>query len=233
MTIGIYCLQFEGTDQVYIGKSKHIEKRYKEHVYLLKNNQNSFKLQKAYEEFGLPTIKVLIEDIEENLDDLEKSAIEVYNSYISGLNSTAGGTESVGGFAGTEAPRAKWDKEQIIQVLNLLIDTSLIPYARISEISGISVSSIRDIASNRTHIWLKEELPKEYELLLSLKNKRKSYKKCAKALGIVYPILLSPSGKVYQVDNIVQFAKEHTLNSTSLGRVLRGTQVTHNGWKLQ
>lgn len=62
MTSGIYLLTFEKSsprdNRYYIGKSKDIERRYKEHCTALKNGTHYVKLQKSYTGV-LPSIKCL------------------------------------------------------------------------------------------------------------------------------------------------------------------------------
>lgn len=36
--VGIYKLNFRGTDQVYIGQSIDVDRRYKQHLYYIENN---------------------------------------------------------------------------------------------------------------------------------------------------------------------------------------------------
>jgi len=42
--------------------------------------------------------------------------------------------------------------------------------------------------------------------------------------------LISPSGKIYQFSCIGAFAKEHGLNATSLGDLVKGKKKQHKGW---
>jgi group I intron endonuclease len=231
VTIGIYCLQFEGTDKVYIGQSKHIEKRFKEHLYALRLQQGSEKLQKAYNIFGPPTFSILIEETnEDNLNDLEINAIEVYNSYINGLNSTTGGTESVGGLAGLESSNLKYTKDQLLECFLLLTDPHTHKY--IAEITNISISTVRDIATGRTHKWLQIEYPEIYADIKKANILRQSIRSSAKGKGIEYPEIMSPEGTVYKVENITKFASEHKICKAYLGKVLRRQRPSYKGWIL-
>ena len=44
MTIGIYLLRFNGTHKVYVGQSINIEKRYTDHLYVLKRGLGTYKM---------------------------------------------------------------------------------------------------------------------------------------------------------------------------------------------
>ncbi len=231
MTIGIYCLKFEGTDKVYIGQSKHIEKRFKEHLYVLGLQQGSGKLQKAYNNFGPPTLSILIEETnEDTLNDLEINAIEVYNSYIEGFNSTTGGTESMGGLAGLESSNLKYTKDQLLECFLLLTDSHAHKY--IAEITNISIYTVRDIAIGRTHKWLQIEYPEIYADIKKANILRQSIRSSAKRKGIEYPEIMSPEGTVYKVENLTKFASEHKTCRSYLGEVLRKHRPSYKGWKL-
>lgn len=54
MTIGIYRLCFNGTDQCYVGQSVNIEKRYKQHLSSFINNKANPKMMEAYIQYGNP-----------------------------------------------------------------------------------------------------------------------------------------------------------------------------------
>ena len=73
MKSGIYCLSFEGTDSVYIGKSVNLESRSYSHEWNMKKQKASKKLQDAYNTYGLPIFTVLEYCNEKDLYNLEKS----------------------------------------------------------------------------------------------------------------------------------------------------------------
>lgn len=230
---GIYILRFKNTDKVYIGKSKHINKRFKEHLYLLKNNMASIKLQEAYVKYGTPSLEVLIEEDDQSLlDSLEREAIEIFDSMNNGLNSTLGGTFSVGGLGGLNSPVLKYSEDQIIYCLDLLINPKLLKYKDISTLTGISEDSIRDISSGRSHIWLKSSYPKKYATLEKMKELRISNRRSIGSITNSIYKVISPYGKVFSITNITAFAKEQGLERNRLGKLLRGSILTYKGWKV-
>jgi hypothetical protein len=48
----------------------------------------------------------------------------------------------------------------------------------------------------------------------------------------IYPLIQDPDKKVYKVEKISKFAKEHNLDSGALSKLFNGKQNTHKGWKL-
>lgn len=121
MTIGIYCLQFKGTDKVYVGQSVNIEKRYQQHKYALKNEQAAKKLQKAYREYGMPTLLVLTESVITELDSLEQEAIILYNSINAGFNLSTDNSQPPR-LRGENNGSSKFSNSQIEEAFLLLID---------------------------------------------------------------------------------------------------------------
>ena len=74
MTSGIYELTF-AKDVTYIGKSINIDNRFKEHVSNLLRNKAAAKMQAAYKQHGLPTIKVLLACHPDHIDIMETGFI--------------------------------------------------------------------------------------------------------------------------------------------------------------
>ena len=81
MTSGIYELTF-AKDVTYIGKSINIDNRFKEHVSNLLRNKAAAKMQAAYKEYGLPTIKVLLECHPDHIDIMETGFISQLHSQL-------------------------------------------------------------------------------------------------------------------------------------------------------
>lgn len=90
MVSGIYMIQNVKTNQKYIGQSINIEKRLKDHLKKLKNNnhENDF-LQKSFNKYQEKNFKVFIlttfdnktSFLKEVLNDSEKFFIRAYNTY--------------------------------------------------------------------------------------------------------------------------------------------------------
>jgi len=229
MTIGIYILKFHGTDKVYVGQSLRIEERFNKHKLKLTNGLANYKLMDAYSKYGYPILEVIVEtDIDEDLDTLENEAIEIYDAVNNGfnINSKAGGGGI--GLQGEAHGNSRYTNSDILKVFKFLIED--ISFKDILSNTGVSLHTIRDISKGKTHRWLKNEFPIEYEKMLLLKGNRE--KNTAKDRGIIYNPILSPEGKLYTIDNLTAFAIKYNLNPSHLSGVLHGLRKTHKGWKL-
>lgn len=235
MTCGIYRLYFKGTDRVYIGQSVNIEKRYRQHTLSMEKGISNYKLQEAYIMYGHPSIEILDECSIEDLDTVEDECISIWNSVNYGFNlyTTANEAPTYKGFG---SGNSRYTKEQIVQVFNLLVDTDM-PFSDIQTYTGVPSDTTSNISSLVSHIWLKEEYPQKYLLLVSKWGNRSNYtvvsdKLSAKAKGIVYPSIRSPEGIIHTIDNAYKFAKERGLAPNHFQEVLNGHRKSHKGWKL-
>ena len=97
MTSGIYCITNLVNDKRYIGQSKNIEVRFKDHFSRLRRNAhpNSY-LQNSFNKYGESNFSfdVLCKCCEEDLDAEEKKLIKLYDTYNQGFNLTEGGEVS-------------------------------------------------------------------------------------------------------------------------------------------
>lgn len=229
MTIGIYILRFNGTEKVYIGKSKSIENRFTKHKYRMRNNKANYKLMEAYKLYGFPTIEILLECTEEELEDLENEAIEIFDAVNNGLNINTKSSGGIGLF-GDKHSNTKYSNELVEQVFFEII-TNKYCFKDIEIKYGMHIDTIRDISKCKSHKWLKDKYPKEYVILESLvgtRNKGIS----AKQRNIIYPNVVSPTGEIFNIENISEFARQYGLNKSHLCGVLNGKRKTHLGWKL-
>lgn len=237
MTIGIYKLQFED-GSFYIGRSINIESKHKDHSSMLKRNVSGCrKLQLKYNTLkSLPTLSILeLCDIN-NLKDREVYWISKLDAVNSGLNILPGGEDVQ---VGEAHHSSKYSNSQIVEVIKLLgVDyTSEITHEKISEITGVSISIIKDVIQGRAHTWAKEEYPSIYEAMLNNKSIRKSnslknLNPFANKKTIVYPEIISPDKIVYQVEHLTNFCKEHGLTPSNLSKVFKGERAHHKGWRL-
>lgn len=230
MRSGIYLLEFNNTDKVYIGQSKDLDTRARTHFTKLKNGKSSEKLLTAFKLYGMPKFKIILECSIDELDSNELAAIEVYDSINNGFN-TVLGTGYRSELCGENAGNAKYTNDNIELAFNLLIDGYL--HSDITNITGISRGALSDISSGKSHRWLKDKFPEKYNKLEELMHSRRFLRRTAEAQNKVYPPIVSPEGTVYNVKSIRGFAREHGLNYSSLGRVLRRQAKEHKGWKLQ
>lgn len=228
MTIGIYRLIFNGTDKTYIGQSVDVARRYKDHLYLLSKGLGAIRLQNAYNKYGSPTIEIIEETTRDKLSDRENYYINKYNSYNNGYNSLEFAEQvPINTASGTEAPAAKYTKEQILEVFYYITDT-LYTAEKISELTCVSACIVHYIKLGTGHLWLREIDPIKYDKYII----HREHGNACSNKGISYPKLMSPTGKLINITNRNKFAKENGLDSGALGRVLRGTAKSHKGWRL-
>jgi len=89
MNCGIYEIINTINNKRYIGKSKDIDNRWKQHINLLsKNKHHSIKLQRAWNKYGNDSFEFNILEItnQDKLPALEKSYIEKLDSFKNGYN---------------------------------------------------------------------------------------------------------------------------------------------------
>lgn len=235
MTCGIYKLLFTGTYKVYIGQSVNIEKRFKEHCNNLKSNHSNNKLHDAYLLYGLPYLEVLSECTIEELDTQEDECIDIYNSVNNGFNIHYTSNQAPS-YTGYGYGNSKYSKDSIINVFMLLVNTNK-AYTTIESMTGIPSATICNISLGKSHVWLKEEYPIEYDALINTSISRDSYtivsnKLSAEAKGIIYPKIKSPEGTIYTITNAYKFAKSNGLAPNHFQEVLNKHRKSHKGWKL-
>lgn len=232
MTIGIYLLKFQGTNKVYVGQSVNIEYRYKKHIQALKRGTANYKLQEAYKIYGIPELITLCDNL--NIDELnsnEELAFNIFDSINNGFNiCNKANIHEIG----ENNPTAKYSNNQIEEAFHLLFDLSK-RYKDIADITKISISTVRHIANKEAHVWLSTKYPDKYAELSNLKILRKKEVAKLNSKNIERPLIVSPDGIVYKIDNVAQFAKQHNLDSSCLTKVLnkKPKYKSHKGWKLQ
>lgn len=223
MTIGIYKLNFSN-GAFYIGQSIDIERRFSAHLYTLKNNTSSAKLQKAFEITGLPSLEILVECTEEELDSIEKEAIEIFNATTEGLNSSVGGnhTQSKDGKSCYLLSHELDIYRNILQ--DLITDTTC---KKISEKFNVTLDIVLQISSLKSHSWLAEDLPEEYSILEKINTiGRKVYFSKLANIDIV-----SPEGPVH-IKNLHEFCAGDKVKYTGLYHVIKGIKTSWHGWRL-
>jgi len=236
VTIGIYCLEFEGTDKVYIGQSVNIERRFKQHINYFKIEEANKKLMEAFKLYGYPRLKILVECNIEELNNLEVEAIQIYDSINRGFNILNQATYKSTNI-GEDSSNSIYSNNQIIDVLNHLSDNEIITYKEISLLTGMSETNIRKIVSGDTYLWLKDKYPIKYQKMLNNIKSRATISRSkghsAKGRGIVYPSILSPEGVIYSnIDNASKFAEKHSLSNVQLCKLFNQKILSHKGWKL-
>lgn len=224
MTCGIYILKFKGTDKVYVGLSKDIERRFRSHTYNFKNSLSESKLQQAYVEYGMPSLLVSCECLEEELGECEKEAIEIYNSINNGFNSREGGT--IGASLTTQGElnhKARHSKEVYLKVFNLLVDSD-ISYKDISVEAGCSIQIVDHMSSGVSHrAWLEAEYPDRYKVLISKLHTRQN-------ISVVF---ISPKGEEVRTSSLLELSIQEGIPKSALSKLNTGELQEYKGWKLQ
>lgn len=226
MISGIYLLRFSN-NAIYIGQSKDIYRRFTTHCNKLnKGTHANSKVSSTYAKYGLPSLEILTECSDKELDAYEAEAIEIFNSIDNGLNiAPAAGAFPL--LLGETNGFSKYSDADIILAAEYLSDNLDQPLKISSTILGIPYSTVKNIANGTSHKWLSNKIPEKYSKLLAYKGKR-TINSCTNK-GLIYKIV-SPDNITYNVTNISQFAKEHNLNAGALGEVLRGNVRQHKGW---
>lgn len=116
-----------------------------------------------------------------------------------------------------------YDKDKYIQVMLLGMDISN-TQPIIKSKTGLNISVIRNILYGINHLYLKDEYPIEYGIMLSNKGKR--------VKGVKYPDVVSPEGELFEVTNATQFAKNKGLLVPNFHRLLKRGALSYKGWTL-
>lgn len=237
MTIcGIYKLEFDGTDKVYIGQSADIVRRFKEHLYNLATGIASAKLQNGFKQYGIPKLTILSECTSEELEEQEQESIEIYNSVNNGFNSIHI-TDRVVGLQGYNHGSCIHTEKELVAILTYLVNYPNFSYKEISSILQVSINTVAQIAGLRSHIWLKDKYPEMYSILVNLKNTRNKIngiledKRSNGSKGKVYKVI-SPDNTIHSVSNIRAFCRDNNLHNGCVTEVLSGKRKTHKGWRL-
>lgn len=217
-------------DLVYVGQSINIKDRVSHHFTALRCNKHyNYKLQEAYQMYGLPEVYTLEYSKSDSLDSLEFQWIREFDSCINGLNIR---DEEEHVLRGPNSNSAKYTEEQVLKVFKMLQDPSN-SYKSISEASDVPIGNINQISKGSSHVWLKEKYPTEYEAMISLKGTRNGKQNSRQGLyGIGYPDIVSPTGEVFKnVGNLSAFCKQHNVPVQYMRRLLSGERKSPvGGW---
>lgn len=222
MTCGIYLLKFNGTDKVYVGQAVNIEKRYLRHLYQFSTGLGSKKMMEAYQEYGEPSLTILLECTQEELCENEQAAIEVYDAVSNGFNSIDAQQHSI--VTGEAHGMSKYSNEMIEKAFFLLLDRPDLRQKEVADLVGIPEKVVNLISCGINHRWLKDKYPEQYDRLVIPK-------KTGPKITGKYRVLVSKEGREYVVDNIKQFAEAHGLSPSAVGALMRGERKKlRSGW---
>lgn len=224
----IYKLVFKG-GETYVGKtSRSIPERYKEHCKdIIGNTHCNHKILTTYEKYKeLPSIHLVEECTYEVLNNREVYWIKELNAYTEGLNCTKGGD---GPASGEDNPSAKYTLDDYVAVLYFIAYTEDMSLRQISEELDVSLKVVEHISSCTSHQYLKEIHPIEYSILENkLRSKVYKYPR-----SYTYPNLKGPDGTIYTINNLLRFSKEHSLDNSSLSKLIKGRLLQVKGFTLE
>jgi len=231
MLAGIYALYWQEQDLVYIGQSQNIKERFKEHLRKMRNNTHTnYKVQNTYDSYGEPNLEIIELTTLDTLNDLEVYWTKEFNSIAKGLNIVEAGQVGYGPYSNY----SKYSKLQILKIFRELCSrSSFISFKVLGERHNVSISTIKDIHSGKSHIWLKDRYPILYSRMKSYQKHRYINRQNLRTHKVEIPIILSPEGLEYSISNIREFARDNNLSNTHLGSVLRGERKSHKGWTLK
>ena len=227
MTIGIYSLFLGEANRYYIGQSIDIERRVIQHKYLLNSNKHyNHKMQNTFNKNKVFMHETIVECRISELDSKEIEYINNLNSTLNGYNTTGGGKSA----RGLEHGSCKYTEEQITNAFILLQDPHN-SFDFISEITELTVSSVRHLSRRETHKWLDELYPEYSANLIFLKDAKVRNSISNKALNHKFTALRDPSGIIHKVEpTIALFSRINNLDPNKVGALLLGNRKTHRGW---
>lgn len=230
MTCCIYMLYWN-IDKPYIGQTINFNNRMIKHKSEIKTGTHkNYKILNEFHTYNtLPNIEILEECSSSELNTLEEVYIKEFDSINAGLNIISGGY-SVG--LGTNNPKSKYSREQLILAFNLLVDPRL-GFNDIASITKINRSTINQIANGHQHIWLIEEFPEVYHTIALVRADRTKLVQTVEYKGTKYPPVLSPDGETVEINTSLDvFCKQQGLQNTNMYKLFKKKILQHKGWKL-
>lgn len=155
---GVYMFENNINHHKYIGASKHIEQRYKEHLRDAEGEaQKNKTLYRAFYKYGIEnfTFSVIEECKPKERFEREKYWIEYYNTYKDGYNETKGGEglEGAPHLKGDNHPNSLISEAIASKIIQDLANTRL-SFAQIAKRYSYSEDIVKDINVGKTHKYL-------------------------------------------------------------------------------
>lgn len=219
MTIGIYSLYWEDQDLIYIGQSQCIEKRFSNHISLLKMNiHTNYKVQDTYNKYGIPKLHILEVCSLNQLNELEIVWQKEFNS-LSSLDLIEAG---ISGGKGLHGSSSKYSRIEILKVFRKLY-SSKYSQKEIAEICKVNLSLVKSINLQRVHFWILEKYPILSNRMVLNRNSIHKNKTTGNLVRghSTYPTVISPDNKNFTILNIGLFCKEHPEYITTSEEALR------------
>lgn len=228
MTIGIYSLYWEEPDLIYIGQSSNIETRLKKHLSMLKcSTHPNYKVQRAYDNFGVPNTNILDTCEVLELDTLEAVYISEFNSIARGLNICE---VLPGNGISYDHPSAKYSKHKLLRVFARLA-SGRFSIQEVANKEKVSRGLVSRIACGSHHRWLAEKYPDKYSIITATMRSNKIHNSRGGRAEISAK-LISPNGEQIEFTNITKFCKENNLHQSAISMLLAGKRNSHKGYTL-
>lgn len=191
MSCGIYKITNQVNGKCYIGQSKNIEERWKNHKNYRQENSD-YPLYIAFKEYGIQNFlfEIIEECLPEELNEKEIYWIQQFDSYNNGYNQTSGG-------AGNPNNVIKISQEDIKIIYDLLLN-STITQKEIAKMFELGEDTISEINTGKTRIDPNLDYPLR-------KRKSKTYciqcgkeisdgaERCVQCLGLLHRKVEHPS----------------------------------------
>ena len=227
---GIYALKYTEQNLIYVGQSIDIKRRYREHIKSMKRDAHTnHRVQKAYNEFGIPELEILQLCSLVELNNKEILWTSKLNS-LDSLNIVEAG--KVG--HGVNSNHSKYTKLQILLVFRKCLQNKL-TLKQVSELTEVKLSTVHAIRAGTKHSWLKDDYPFLYSIMqkrVPLSGSSVSKRKTRTDTTGTYLIFKSPEGILHEVTNVHAFSQEHNLSNSCLSYLIKGTRPQHKGWTL-
>lgn len=231
---GVYAILCDVSGKYYVGMSKDINRRLREHAKSLRTGTHiNRKLSGTYKKYGkgsmLTKVLEFCEPGYRNLYEKENEWIQRLDSVRCGLN-LIDAEEFLPGFSISKEAR-KRNSERMAQKMA----PSQVPYDLISpdgvRHTGIGISGFckkmnltRWDENGFSSMMRGRSLSRKGWTLANPPQKRiKSYSNIS---------VMSPSGEIHRVRNQANFCKEHNISKAAFGSMCRGDSNECGGWKL-
>ena len=169
MTIGIYSLYWPNTDQIYIGQSIDVERRWLAHSSAFKRDKHANpQMLSLYKKYGQPDYSIIQECNQDQLLALEVYWCGVFDNV---LNIQEPGVQ-VG--SGTKNPNSRYSRKKILRVFSYLYKYGY-SQPKVSKLTNVPRGTISHIVHSVAHLWLKQEYPAQHAIMLyNAKNNLRS-----------------------------------------------------------
>jgi len=214
MNSGIYKLYFKD-GAYYIGKSVDLTRRKDEHFRSLKLNKHvNENVQFTYLACGFPEFIVLETCSIDKLDNLEQEYLNNSIEDIKNYTCLNINLNAVGASIGVYNHNCYTDKDTIINVFSMLLDE--VPRKEIIKSTKVSETMLADLATGRTHSWLKDIFKDRYTTYFTKPKK-------------VYTTITN-GRQIIEVTNIAQTARNLCVSKSNLYSLVRGDTKYCKEW---